>query len=50
MMADDKDIPANFLEEENDLLEDEHLPEDEQYDEVRNWHNKIQPHHKQRQP
>jgi hypothetical protein len=36
MMADDKDIPANFLEEENDLLEDEHLPEDEQHDEVRN--------------
>jgi hypothetical protein len=29
MMADDKDIPANFREEDNDLPEDEHLPEDE---------------------
>jgi hypothetical protein len=25
MMADDEDIPANFLEEDNDLPEDEHL-------------------------
>ena len=29
MMADDEGIPANFLEEDNDLPEDEHLLEDE---------------------
>jgi hypothetical protein len=29
MMADDEDIPANFLEEDKDLLEDKHLQEDE---------------------